>query len=284
MLNSRGNSGIYRTLPGSIKEEECMKKIGVIGFGNMGGALASGLKETGEFDILVAEKKPEKTTLAKQTFNLTVVQLPGLIQSSDIIIIAVKPQELGILFKDISSLTKDKKIISIAAGTKISFFKEHLGTEKIARFMPNLAASEGKSLVGVSFSEQVDEEFKQDCLRIAQAIGTPCELPESLMPAVTGLSGSGIAFVFAFIHAMALGGVSSGIAYPNSLMIALKTIEGALAVMEKTKEHPVELLSKVISPAGTTIRGVTALEKEGFTYSVIKAVENAASRAFELEG
>ena len=104
------------------------------------------------------------------------------------------------------------------------------------------------------------------------------------MPAVTGLSGSGIAFVFAFIHAMALGGISSGIAYPTSLSIALITIQGALAVMEKKKENPVELLSKVISPAGTTIRGVAALEKEGFTYSVIKAIESATTRATELEG
>ena len=83
---------------------------------------------------------------------------------------------------------------------------------------------------------------------------------------------------------MALGGISSGIAYPTSLSIALITIQGALAVMEKKKENPVELLSRVISPAGTTIRGVAALEKEGFTYSVIKAIESATTRAAELEG
>jgi pyrroline-5-carboxylate reductase len=267
-----------------VYKEEKMKKIGIIGFGNMGSAIAAGLKETEGIEILVAEKKPEKAAEAVRTHHLPVVQLPELISSVDIIVIAVKPQELARLFKDIQSLPKNKKIISIAAGTKIEFFTAHLGTDQVTRFMPNLAASMGKALVGVSFSEQADDEFKKDCLKIARAIGTPCELPESLMPAVTGLSGSGIAFVFAFIHAMALGGVSSGIAYPDSLMIALKTIEGALAVVDKTKENPVNLLCKVISPAGTTIQGITTLEKEGFNYSVIKAVKDATERALELEG
>jgi len=261
-----------------------MKKIGIIGFGNMGTALATGLKGTGAFDILISEKKPERIEAASKIPGLKAVQLPALIDSSDIIVIAVKPQELTLLFKEIAGLTRDKKIISIVAGKKISFFKDQLHTGKVARFMPNLAASEGKALVGISFSEQADDGFMKDCLNVAGAIGAPCELPESLMPAVTGLSGSGIAFVFAFIHAMALGGVSSGIAYPTSLTIALKTIEGALAVMEKKKENPVELLSKVISPAGTTIRGVAALEKEGLTYAVIKAIESATARAAELEG
>ncbi|MBN2533662.1 MAG: pyrroline-5-carboxylate reductase [Spirochaetales bacterium] len=261
-----------------------MKKIGIIGFGNMGGAIAAGLAKAGNFDIQITEKIPEKAVKAEQSYGLNVVQLDELITSSDIIVLAVKPQGLSLLFKDIASMTKDKKIISIVAGKTINLFKDHLHTEQVARFMPNLAASEGKAFVGVSFGGQADNEFKTDCLAIAQAIGTPLEFPESLMPAVTGLSGSGIAFVFAFIHAMALGGVSCGIAYPDSLMITLKTIGGALAVLEKTKENPVSMLSKVISPAGTTIRGITALEKEGFTYSVIKAVENATARAQEFEG
>jgi pyrroline-5-carboxylate reductase len=150
--------------------------------------------------------------------------------------------------------------------------------------MPNLAAQEQKALVGISYSPSVTNDFKQDCISIAEAMGTPCELPESLMPAVTGLSGSGIAFVFSFLHAMALGGVNAGIPYPKALDIALATVEGAVALVKKSGQNPITLLSQVVSPAGTTIKGISCLEQYGFNYSVISAVQAAAERAKELEG
>jgi pyrroline-5-carboxylate reductase len=262
-----------------------VKKIGIIGFGNMGAALAAGLiKGKGDYEIIVSEAKPERIKVATEEYSLSVVEKKSLFSRADIVVIAVKPQELTALFLEIERLARDKKIISIVAGRKIQFFQQHLGTNMVSRFMPNLAAMEGKALVGLSFSSEADNDFRNDCTRIAEALGTPCELPESLIPSVTGLSGSGIAFVFAFIHAMALGGVASGIPYATSIMIALKTIEGACAVMEKSGGNPIDLLSKVISPAGTTIVGVCALEAEGFAYSVIEAIESATKRAKELEG
>jgi pyrroline-5-carboxylate reductase len=262
-----------------------VKRIGIIGFGNMGEALAAGLiKEKGDYEIIVSEAKQERIKVAKENYSIAVVEKKSLFSRSDIVVIAVKPQELTALFEETGELARKKKLISIVAGRKISFFQQHLGTDMVTRFMPNLAAMEGKALVGISFAREADEDFRKDCTEIAEALGTPCELPESLLPAVTGLSGSGIAFVFAFIHAMALGGVASGIPYATSITIALKTIEGACAVMGKRGEHPIELLSKVISPAGTTIAGVCALEAEGFTYAVIEAIERATERAKELEG
>jgi pyrroline-5-carboxylate reductase len=261
-----------------------MKTIGIIGFGNMGAALAAGLiKSDAGFKVITSEKKEDRVSEAKKQ-KVDIRENDALVRESDIVILAVKPQELETLFGEIGSLTKNKRIISIAAGKKISFFSGKLGTDRVARFMPNLAASEHQALVGISFADGADNEFKKDCAEIASAIGVPMELPESLMPAVTGLSGSGIAFVFSFAHAMALGGVSAGIPYPKALDIAIQTIAGAVAVLEKSKENPIELLSKVISPAGTTIRGIAALEKDGFTHSVIDAVESASVRAKELEG
>jgi pyrroline-5-carboxylate reductase len=262
-----------------------MKKIGLIGFGYMGSAFAEGLKKSKEYNLVVSEIKDERIKLARDKYKLEVfTSNKELIEASDIIILAIKPQELMPLFREAGNLTTGKKFISIIAGKTIEYIQNRLNALEIARFMPNLAAQEKKALVGISFSEQISAEFKKDCLDIAQAIGTPCELPESLMPAVTGLSGSGIAFVFAFLHALALGGVEAGIPYPKALEIALVTVDGAVATVRNSGLNPVALLSQVISPAGTTIKGVAALEKNGFTYSIMSAVQEAAKRAAELEG
>ena len=263
-----------------------MKKIGIIGFGNMGGALAAGLVNMPDkYEIIVSELKADRIKLAEEKYNLkNYPDKAELAALADIIIIAVKPQELDTLFKEIREHTINKQIITVCAGRSIDLFRINLNTDLVTRFMPNLAAMEGQSVVGVAFSERTPAEFKADCLAIAGAVGMSCELPESLMPAITGLSGSGIAFVFAFIHAMALGGVASGINYQQSLAISLKTIQGALTVLKKHKISPVDMLSKVISPAGTTIKGVEALEKGGFTYAVMDAITSATQRAAELEG
>ena len=170
-----------------------------------------------------------------------------------------------------------------SAGKGITSILKGFNAGSIARFMPNLAAKNGKALVGISFCNNSNNAFKNECMDISKAIGTPCEIDESLMPAVTGLSGSGIAFAFSFIHALALGGVESGINYQKSIEIAVATVEGAVEVLKNSNDNPIEWLSRVISPAGTTIKGLKTLEENGFTYSVMKAVESASKRAKELE-
>jgi len=260
-----------------------MKALGIIGFGNMGCAIAAGLKAI-EVKIAVTDAKLERLKVAEEEYKLQVYKNnKELVSFSEIIILAVKPQELNKLSKEIGSLCTGKKLISIIAGKSIKSILKDFNADSMARFMPNLAARNGKALVGISFCGNSDEKFKNECLNISKAIGTPCEIEENLMPAVTGLSGSGIAFVFSFIHALALGGVASGINYKKSIEIALATVEGALEVLKSSPDNPIEWLSRVISPAGTTISGVKKLEEYGFTNSVIKAVEAAAKKAEELE-
>lgn len=128
------------------------------------------------------------------------------------------------------------------------------------------------------------DSFKARCLQIAGAVGKPIEIPERLMPMMTGLSGSGIAFVFQFVHAMALGGVKTGFGYPSALETALQVVEGAVEVLRNTGEAPSTWITRVASPAGTTIEGLQVLEEGGFTASVMGAVEAASRRATELEG
>jgi len=131
--------------------------------------------------------------------------------------------------------------------------------------------------------EEMDS-FKAQCLQIAGAVGKPIQIPERLMPMMTGLSGSGIAFVFQFLHAMALGGVKTGFGYSAALETALQVVEGAVEVLRKTGETPSTWITRVASPAGTTIEGLQVLEEGGFTASVMGAVEAASRRAEELEG
>ncbi len=251
----------------------------------MGSALCSGiLSSNPDAAIFIQEPDESKAAAAASATGGTVNLSPEeFCNKSDIIVIAVKPQLLDKVLDSYAPFCKDKKIISIAAGTTISFFTKKLGTSEVVRFMPNIAARVGKALTGVSAAEGAGDEFKQQAMAIAKSAGNAVELPESSMAAFTGLSGSGIAYVFSFIHALALGGTKEGIPYETSLNIALGTIEGAVGLSRENGENPISLMSKVISPGGTTIQGIDALEEGRFTASVIDAVERASKRARELE-
>ena len=265
-----------------------MNKIGFIGFGNMGEAIAQALQEDAAGgaapQLGVIDKKDDRAALASTRYSARVFSsYKDLFDFAEITVLAVKPQDLAALFEKAGTAGKDSRIISIAAGVPITMIAGGLDTDKIVRFMPNLAAGIRESAVGVSFATAADEQFRRDALTIASLLGTPYELPEKLLSAFTGLSGSGIAYVFNFIHALALGGTKTGIPYATSLEIALDTVRGAAEVLKTTGENPISMLSKVVSPGGTTIEGVTALEQGKVTAAVIEAVEAASKRAEEIE-
>jgi len=272
-----------------------MKRIGIIGFGNMGEAFAAGLKEVfPALELAVVEKVPLRSSLAKDRYQAKdyTGDWGRFFDFADLVILAVKPQDAASLTKEIGPYAQDKKFISIIAGKPLGFFKEFLQTPFLARFMPNLAAMYRKAAVGISFPEAIEKsepvgpggEFREQCLKIAEAIGHPILIPERLMPMITGLSGSGIAFVFQFIHAMALGGVKTGFSYPAALETALQVVEGAVELLKKSQEAPSTWITRVASPAGTTIAGLQVLEEEAVTAAIIRAVEAAGERAEELEG
>ncbi len=261
-----------------------MNRIGILGFGNMGSALAAGLQRAGAFAVTVNDVRAERTREARERFGLAVVDdKKELFAGSDIVVLAVKPQEWRGLAPLLGGMGRGRAVISIMAGVGLAGIREELQADAVARFMPNLAAREARALVGVAFGEPAPEPFREAAFDVARAIGTPLEVPEHLMAAITGISGSGIAFVFAFLHALALGGVSVGLAYPKALTAALATVEGAVEVVRGSGENPVEWITRVASAAGTTIRGLEALEAGGFTHAVMKAVEQAAARAAEME-
>jgi len=259
--------------------------VGVIGFGNMGEALATGLVRKNLCPAVgVFESNPLTRSKALKNKKLTVHDtLEALVEASAIVVVAIKPQDIPPLLARLRPLAHGKAFISVAAGLGSLYFQKELGVDQVVRFMPNLAAKVGKALVGVSPGPGCGPAFAEQALAIAAAIGRAVSLPEKLMAAITGLSGSGIAFVFHFVHALAMGGVREGIPYPQALEHTLDTLDGAVALLRDTGEHPISFESKVCSPSGTTIEGIKALEKGGFTDAVLEAVSAAARRAHELE-
>ncbi len=262
-----------------------MKRIGIVGFGTMGEAFAMGLRRrTPDLAMSVFDVNRERAEAAARMPGVAVARTAGeVLKECDLTILCVKPQDFPLLAAEVRESSRGRKIISILAGRRIQSIAEGLATEQVARFMPSLAAVKGTSMVGVSFGAGASPEFRAECLSVAGAFGVSLEIPEKLMSAMTGVSGSGLAYVFAFVNAMALGGVAAGFDYRTALAIAVAGLEGAASLL-KEGAHPLELASRVISPAGTTIQGVRALERGGFTAAVMEAVEAAARRASELEG
>jgi pyrroline-5-carboxylate reductase len=261
-----------------------MKRIGIIGFGTMGEAFAVGLRRKWpELALAVFDMKSHRVEAAVRAHGALAMRTAGdAFKGSDITILCVKPQDLRGLSAEVRGVSRGARVISILAGKRTDTIAECLATDQVARFMPSLAAVVGKSVVGVAFGPASAPDFRGNCLEIAGALGSALEIPESLMSAMTGLSGSGLAFIFQFVHAMALGGVAAGFDYSSALSIVISGLEGAASLL-RDGAHPMELVSRVTSPAGTTIQGVRALEKGGFSAAVMEAVEAAARRATELE-
>jgi pyrroline-5-carboxylate reductase len=260
-----------------------MRTLGIIGFGTMGQAFADGLaRREAARTIMVFDVKAEKLPAGPSGALTAAASAAEVVRRSDLTILCVKPQDLSGLLAELAAHSRGKRFVSILAGKRIQTISEALGTEEVARFMPNIAATVGRSLVGVSFHPGASAGFREECIDLTRALGSHLEIPEKLMAAMTGVSGSGIAYVLSFINAMALGGVAAGFDYETALKAAVGCVEGAVALLGGGA-HPVALASRVISPAGTTIQGVRALERGGMTAAVMEAVEAAARRALEFE-
>jgi pyrroline-5-carboxylate reductase len=254
----------------------------LIGFGNMGLALFDGLGKTHQGRVV--EPKADRRDLAQSRGAAVFSSLSReALEGSDAVILAIKPQDSGILAEH-RELLKDFPIISILAGTTTARITEITGSSQVVRLMPSLAAAVGAAVVGVSSGEGSENAVTAMALAVAEALGRPFEIPERLMPAITGLSGSGIAFVYAFVHAMALGGTKAGIPYATSVDIAFELLKGAYESHKASGEAPMETVTRVCSPAGTTINGIQTLAEHNFDAALIAAVNAAAERAGALEG
>jgi pyrroline-5-carboxylate reductase len=268
-----------------LLEVICMDRIGFLGCGNMGSAIARALSL--KFDsvklFFYDTDNKKSSVLAEELSGKVLNTAVEVVTQTDITILAVKPQILPSIYPILAAAKKDHQFISIAAGVTIETLCSGLNSKKIVRFMPNIAASVSSAVTAVAVSPESDIEFVHKAQEIAEACGTYYPLDESLFPAFIGISGSAIAFFYQFLHAVAMGGTLEGIPYPQSISIASETFSGALDLMKKTGTKPQELITSVSSAAGTTIEGLLALENGGFNAAVMQAVRAASQKAVYLE-
>jgi pyrroline-5-carboxylate reductase len=251
----------------------------------MGEATAAGVRgQMPDLSIGVFDVKAEKRAFAKDRYGFDAFSSPGeVVAAADMVVLAMKPQDVTALLPQIREASRGKGFISILAGKPVQAIRDGLSTDDVCRFMPNIAARKGKALTAVCFTPGAGEEFKADCLAVAGAMGTAMELPEKLFAAFTGVCGCGIGFALSFLHSMALGGVAAGLDYPTALKAAAAAAEGAVSLLSEPGSHPVELLTRVTSAGGSTIEGVRELERGGFSGAAMAAVESAARKALEME-
>lgn len=263
-------------------------RIGIIGGGNMGAALARGMMDSGyapREEILIAEPMEERRKVLEGEYGFQTV--PGgadAARESQTLLFAVKPQILHLVLDELKGeVTASHLLISIVAGAPAARFVDALGPDvRIIRVMPNTPALVGEGAAALCRGGAATPEDLQIATEMLASVGKTVEVPESLMDAVTGLSGSGPAYVFQFIEALADGGVRAGIPREQALLLAAQTVLGSAKMVLETGEHPGRLKDMVASPGGTTIAGLHALERGGLRAAVMDAVAAAADRSVEL--
>ena len=266
-----------------------MQPVGFIGAGNMAEAIVSGLlRKTllSPRDIIILDIKSERTRHMKDTFGVEIATTTReLVLARDIIILAVKPDQILDVLAGLSGELAGKLVISIAAGITLGSMLDVVGQNaKVVRVMPNTPCLvlEGASVMAASPS--CSEQERATVREIFSAVGLCLEMDEKYINAVTALSGSGPAFCFLFLEALSDGAVQAGLPREVALKLAAATMRGAASMVLDLGRHPGQLKDMVTSPSGTTIEGIAALESKGFRSAVIDAVRAAHRKAEILSG
>lgn len=262
--------------------------IGFLGAGQMATALAKGWLTTGLLDTarsLASDPVPAARVKFQTSTGVRAVDSNAeVLAATDVIILAVKPQTMNAALAEVrSSLSEKKLVVSIAAGITLKQLAEQLGSNtRIVRVMPNTPCLVGASASGFAAGPAATSADADLVAMLFNSVGKAYAVPEQLLDAVTGLSGSGPAFVYVMIEALADGGVRMGLPRDIALALAAQTVLGSAKMVLETGTHPAALKDAVASPAGTTIAGLHALERAGVRAGLMDAVEAATKRATEL--
>jgi pyrroline-5-carboxylate reductase len=264
------------------------KKIAFLGGGNMAEALIKGLLAAGAAkadQILVADVSSDRLEHLKKTYGIIIQKNNSdAVTQSGIVLLCVKPQIIDTVLVEIAPVADTSKlVISIAAGITIGRMEKALtGSPRVIRVMPNTPALVRAGAAALSAGKNVGQADMAVAQEIFSSIGRAVVVEEKLMDAVTGLSGSGPAYVFMIIEALADAGVKAGLPRVLSLELTAQTVLGAAKMVIDTKEHPGKLKDMVTSPGGTTIAGLYELEKGKLRATLMNAVEAATARSKEL--
>lgn len=280
-VEPHATSGYTRRMPNS-------PQISFIGAGNMSEALVSGILKSGLADsssLRVTDVSPSRLQHFQKSFSVqSASDNVAAVQWSDVVLLCVKPQIMDQVLEEIQSKIEPRHLlISVAAGYPIKRIQDRAGKEaSIIRAMPNTPAVIQEGVTAIAASPFLDSTQVRLGHRIFESIGKVVLVDECLMDAVTGLSGSGPAYVYLFIEALTDAGVQMGIPRESAKVLATHTVLGAAKMVEETGEHPATLKDRVTSPGGTTISGLRELESGRLRATVMKAVEAATKRSLEL--
>ncbi len=263
------------------------KKVAFVGGGQMAEAMIGGLLAgniCAKDAIWATDPVSARRDRLKERFGVRVGEHNRqAVEWADVVVLAVKPQSLADVLKEVGSTLAERLVVSIIAGATISGISERAaGAKKIVRAMPNTPVVVREGMTALACGTGVSEGEFHVARRMFESVGRVVQVEERLMDAVTGLSGSGPAYVFQAIEALADGGVKMGLPRQTAELLAAQTVLGAAKLVLESGEHPAQLKDRVASPGGTTIAGLHQLEQGGFRATLMGAVEAATKRSQEL--
>ncbi|HJV67219.1 MAG TPA: pyrroline-5-carboxylate reductase [Geomonas sp.] len=262
-------------------------KTGFIGGGNMAEAIIKGLLAGGvpAGNLTVSEPAEQRRAVLSERYGVRVISdNDELCKTSEVVVLAVKPQMAAVALQGIKAASVENRLfISIMAGAKCAAIEAILGAgARVVRVMPNTPALVLEGATALSRGSLATDDDVTVTRRIFDLVGTTCVVDEKLLDAVTGLSGSGPAYVLTFIEALSDAGVKHGLTREVATTLAAQTVYGTAKLLLETKEHPAVLKSNVASPGGTTIAGMHSLDRDGFRAATINAVDVAVAKSKEL--
>jgi pyrroline-5-carboxylate reductase len=262
--------------------------IGFIGAGNMAEALIAGLlhaKRLPPVQLLASDIDQSRLDRLHDAYGIrTALNNSAVAREADVLILAVEPQVLDAVLAEIAgAVAAETLIVSVAAGYPIVRIARGLsGRDRIVRSMPNTPSHVREGVTAVAYDERLPARDSDAARTLFESIGQVVRVEERWLDAVTGLSGSGPAYIYVMIEALADGGVKMGLPRETAQLLAAQTVSGAARLVLDTHEHPAVLKDRVASPDGTAVAGLHQLERGGFRAALISAIEAATRRSHEL--
>lgn len=262
-------------------------RLGCIGVGAMGQALVSGIIKAGIVTpdrVAVADADEKRAQEVACRFSVGAGTNAQVAAQADVLLVAVNPGHVTSVLAEVDShLSDDAVVISVAAGVPLAALERALSARRaVIRAMPNTPCLIGAGVTALSLGRWATPQHGERAQALFEAVGYAVTVPESLMDAVTGLSGSGPAYVFTVINALADGGVTAGLPRDVARDLAVYTVLGSARLVAETGDHPIVLRDRVTSPGGTTAAGLSVLEGKAVVSAFIEAVRAAARRAGEM--
>ena len=254
----------------------------------MGEALISRLISLGSFSadaIAVGEPSASRRQFLQETYGVeAIADNQAVLAEAEVVLVAVKPQAFAVVIPDLQQAAQQQTslLLSIMAGTPLAKLEAAVPGWPVVRAMPNTPATVGAGITAIALGQHATVAHRQQAEGIFAAVGSVVEVPENLIDAVTGLSGSGPGYVAIVIEALADGGVAAGLPRAIALQLAIQTVKGTATLLQETELHPAVLKDRVTSPGGTTIAGIAQLEAAGLRSALITAVQAACDRAKAL--